>query len=124
MLARRIYFVQYAVHDPTIGRELAHRISVRSAPGQQCRLATAPAEIDFLLRTIPARLRHPSRSTELVEAFRFAPNPVEIAFPHIFEPQIGNCRRRSRAGEYVANWIDREIPLAPAVKTRDRKSVV
>ena len=46
--------------------------------GQQCGLTTAAAKIDFFLRTTSARLGHPFRSTEAIEAFRFAPDPIEI----------------------------------------------
>ena len=90
MGVRRICVAQYAVNDRTIWREFAHRIGVRCAPRQQRSLTTATAEIDFFLRTAPARLRHPFRSTESVEALRLAPDPIEIASSDIVESQIGN----------------------------------
>src|SRR6478672_7118111 len=90
MVARRICVEQHSFHDRAIRREFADGIGVRGVAGQQCRLATATAEIDFPLRTTLARFRHPFRSTESVEAFRFSPNPIEIACSDIFKTQIGN----------------------------------
>jgi hypothetical protein len=69
MFVRRIRVTQHSVHYCAIGRQFADRISVRGVSGQQRSLATATAEIDFSLRTTPARLRHPFRSAESVEAF-------------------------------------------------------
>src|SRR5439155_3664921 len=66
----------------------------------------------------------PFRSTKPIEAFRFAPNPIERASPDIFEAQIGNGGRSGRTGERIADWIYREITLAPAVETRFRPGLV
>src|SRR5262245_25074883 len=124
MDVRRICVLEHTIHDRTIWRELAHRIGVRSVSSQQSSLTTATTEIDFSLRTTSAWLGHPFRSAKSVKAFGFTPNPIEIACPNIFEPQIRNCRRSSRAGEHVADWIYGEISLAPAVKTRFWASLI
>src|SRR5206468_6555150 len=98
--------------------EFVDRIGFCRVPCQQRGVTTATAEIDFSLRTTPARLRHPIRSAKACKTFRFAPDPIEVASPNIFKMQIGNGRRSSRAGEHVADWIDSEITLTPPVETR------
>src|SRR6266404_6996064 len=110
--------MQHCVHHRAIWRKLADRIGVCRVSCQQRGLTTATAEIDFSLRTTPAWLGHPFRAAKACKTFRFAPNPIEVTSPNIFETQIGNGRRSSRAGEHVADWIDSEITLTPAVETR------
>src|SRR5439155_19557841 len=106
------------VYSRAIWRQCANRIGIRSVPGEQGGLTTATAKIDFFLRTTLTWLRHPFRSTEPVETFRFTPNPIERACPNIFKMQIGNRRRSGGAGEHVTDGIDSEISLSPAVETR------
>src|SRR5437773_6146759 len=78
----------------------------------------------FSLRTTLTRLGLPFRATELVETLRFPPNPIELARPDVFKTQIRDGRRSGRAGEYLADWIDCEITLAPAVQARFRPCFV
>ena len=90
MVARRIYLAQHRIHDCAIWRQFTYRICIRSISGQQRGLTTAAAKIDFFLWTTPAGLGHPFRPTESVEAFRFTPNPIEIACSDIFKTQTRN----------------------------------
>src|SRR6266567_8062528 len=110
--------MQHCVHHRAIWRKLADWVGVHRVSGQQRGLTTATAEIDFSLRTTLARLRHPFRSAKPVETFRFPPDPIKRARPDIFECEIGNCGRSSRAREHITDWIDCEIALSPAVETR------
>jgi hypothetical protein len=82
--------MQHAIDDRAIWREIANRVGICGISGEQGRLTTATAKIDFFLGTATARLGHPFRSAESVKTFRLLPDPIELACSHIFETQIGN----------------------------------
>src|SRR6266571_7500197 len=101
--------MQRSIHHRAIWRKLADWVCVRGVSSQQGGLTTATTEIDFSLRTTLARLGHPFCSAKPIKAFRFAPNPIERMRPDIFECEIGNRGRSSRAGEHIPDWINGEI---------------
>src|SRR5262245_17357825 len=90
MVVCRIRVAYHIIYKCAVWREFADRIGVCGISSKQGSLTTTTAEIDFFLRTSPARLRHPIRSTESVEALRFAPDPSEMACSDVFETQIVN----------------------------------
>src|SRR6266849_10392259 len=104
------------VNESTTRPERADRIGRARVAGQQSRLKTTAAKINFALGTSPAGRGHPFGSPEPIEAFRLEPNAGEGALPHVLEPQTWNAGGR-RTGEDLTDRIHREIPLAPSLHT-------